>query len=72
MVVLVATVISAAFTLQSTHRSVILAMEEADRQTGPMALAAKGKARALLLFIVGVQVTFGVVLKLYFFTFSSR
>ncbi len=46
-------------------------MEAADRETGPSALAAKGKARALLLFIVGAQVTFGVVLKLFFFTFSS-
>jgi hypothetical protein len=65
MVVVAAIIISTALTLQSTHRSVIGAMEAADTlPPGPSAIAAKGKARVLLLFIVGLQVLFGVVLKL--------
>ena len=65
VVVLTATVISTAFTLQSTHRSIIMAMEAADQlPPGPSALAEKGKARFLLLFIVCLQLVFGIVLKL--------
>jgi hypothetical protein len=64
LAVVAATVISTAFTLQSTHRSILGAIEVAESQPGPSAIAAIGKARALLMFIVILQVLFGVVLKL--------
>ena len=70
LVVLSATVISAAFTLQSTYRSVLLGMAAAAQDSGPAAMASASAARMLLVFIVGAQVCFGVILKLFFFTFA--
>ncbi len=65
LAVAVAIVISVAFTLQSTYRSMLAAMEAAAAGQGTAAVAAQGGARALLLFIVALQVAFGVVLKVY-------
>lgn len=65
LVVAVAIVISVAFTLQSTYRSMLVAMEAAAEGRGAAAVAAQGGARALLLFIVALQVAFGVLLKVY-------
>ena len=69
LVVLGATIISAAFTLQSTYRSALSAIAVAAAETGPAAVTTAGAARLLLLFIVAAQVAFGVCLKLFFFRF---
>ena len=71
VVVLAATVISAAFALQSTYRSVLAAMAAAAAETSPAAAATAAGARTLLAAIVGAQLAFGVVLKLYFFSFTK-
>jgi hypothetical protein len=75
LAVLSATVISAAFTLQSTYRSALIAMDTAALATGPssqatLAVTRRG-AHSVLVFIIAAQVTFGVLLKLYFFSFSA-
>lgn len=71
LAVLAATIISAAFTLQSTYRSVLMAMAAASSSGSTATSAAiMGSARALLLIIVGAQLLFGVFLKFYFFSFS--
>lgn len=68
VVVLCATIISAAFTLQSTYRAVLAAIATAATERNAAATAAG--ARTLLAAIVCGQLAFGVVLKLFFFTFT--